>query len=135
MLATFPSLAAGIPLAPGRAGRACLAALLLWGAAASACQAAAPEPAERLKVSLELLMYADTIGTKPEYCFTMGRLAYRSVEDLKKGIARLPKGTEIVWSPGCVRFGEEPLDSRAAIDDLQAWCQRCGVTLTIIPSG
>lgn len=130
-----PPPAAGFPAAPGRAGRSRLAALLLWGATACACLAAEPEPSERLKVTLEVLMYADTIATKPEYCLTMGHLAYRSVEDLKKGIARLPRGAEVVWSPGCVRFGGEPLDSRAALDDLLAWCRSCGVTFTIIPSG
>src|SRR5262245_32128077 len=89
------------------AGAACWLVPLLAPAQADqpAPIPAAPKPPAYV---MSVVCFADTIGKKPEWIFVVGTIAYRSLEDFKKGIAHFPKGSTLTWDPGCKRLGGEP---------------------------
>jgi hypothetical protein len=87
------------------------------------------------RVDLKLVLYAECKNGHPEWVIMMGGLAYRSVEELKKGVERLPRGSEIVWDPGCDISGGEPLRSKEEFADFKKHCESLGIILRVIPSG
>lgn len=88
-----------------------------------------------LKLSVTQIPYAESLGKKPEYVLLMGNLAYRSIEELKKGVSRLPKGTRITWAPSCCLTGGEPLHNEEGFSDLRDHCREKGIEFVVIPSG
>ena len=87
------------------------------------------------RVELKLVRYAESKSTYPEWVIMMGGLAYRSVEELKKGVERLPRGSEIVWDPGCDISGGELLRSKDEFADFKKHCESLGIILRVVPSG
>ncbi len=84
---------------------------------------------------LRLHRYSDTFGTTPVYVFTIGDIAYKTVDALKVGISQLPSGSLLQWVPGRDRYGGEPLLSNDA--DLKAfsdYCTSLGIHFLLIPS-
>jgi hypothetical protein len=104
----------------------------LYAAILGHSQASEPKP---MKVTLERLYYAATLGQNTEYVFIMGNAAYRSVDELKKGVLAYPKGSQITWSPGCMVSGGEPLQTEKERSDFESFCKKQNVTLVIVPSG
>jgi hypothetical protein len=88
-----------------------------------------------IKVNMERFYYAATLGKNTEFVFVMGGAAYRSVQELKKGVSGLPRGSEISWAPSCDIIGGEPLHSESETEDFRAHCAAHEVKLVIIPSG
>lgn len=62
-------------------------------------------------------------------------IGYKTIEELKQSIKRLPKGSKITWVPGCVRFGGEPLSSEEEISNLENIYKSHGIIFELIPSG
>jgi hypothetical protein len=99
-----------------------------------------PEPAKRkpdhLTLTLGWIADSDKPGER-EYLFVLnGIVAYRTLEGLRNHVKGLPKGSTIRWAPGCCRMGDEPLlSSPEELDRFKTFCDSCGVTLDIIPSG
>lgn len=84
---------------------------------------------------LRLHRYSDTFGTTPVYVFTIGDIAYKTVDALKLGISQLPVGSLLQWVPGRDRYGGEPLLSNDA--DLKAfsdYCSSLGIHFVLVPS-
>ncbi|CAN5708356.1 hypothetical protein BH09VER1_BH09VER1_43910 [soil metagenome] len=84
---------------------------------------------------LSLHRYSDSFGTLPVYVFTIGDIAYKSVDALKLGISQLPQGALLQWVPGRDRYGGEPLLSNDA--DMKAfsdYCASLGIHFVLVPS-
>lgn len=84
---------------------------------------------------LKLHRYSDTFGTTPVYVFTIGDIAYKTVDALKLGISQLPAGSLLQWVPGRDRYGGEPLLSNDA--DMKAfsdYCSSLGIHFVLVPS-
>lgn len=63
-------------------------------------------------------------------------LRFSSVDTLKKFLDKQPVGTTVVWDPGCVRIGDNPLLSSAReIKDLRAYLEKRGLKFVVMPSG
>jgi hypothetical protein len=110
-------------------------ALLAICLVASLAYSADKKPIEAV---LTLVVVADSVKTDgPEYVFVVnGAVAYRTVDGLKKYIQRLPKGSTLTWEPGCMRFGGEPLLSSAEeMESFKVFCESCGITFVLVPSG
>jgi hypothetical protein len=82
---------------------------------------------------MSVVCFADTIGKKPEWIFVVGTVAYRTLEDFKKGIAHFPKGSALTWDPGCKRLGGEPFETAGALKEFEAYCESKGSSR--VPSG
>lgn len=75
-------------------------------------------------------------GERPEYLFVLGPLGFKSVEGLKNFIVLLPAGSRLEWSPGCIRWGDEPLLSSADdLEEFKRFCAEHGVEFILHPSG
>ncbi len=73
---------------------------------------------------------------KPEFIFVIGNSGFRTVGSLEKFIALLPAGTTLRWSPGCERFGGEPLlSSPDEMARFQAFCRDHKINFVLVPSG
>jgi len=77
------------------------------------------------------------VGEEPiEYLFVVGNCGFRTVGALKAFLTRLPAGTRLTWSPGCIRFGHEPLlSSEEEMEDFRRFCLEHGIEFTLVPSG
>jgi hypothetical protein len=85
---------------------------------------------------LELVWVADVDNDVSEYVFTVGTLGFKTVEGLKSFVARLPRGTVLEWSPGCLRRGNEPLlSSEEEMEEFKRFCAAHGVEFILHPSG
>jgi hypothetical protein len=78
-----------------------------------------------------------SVGEEPtEYLFVVGTCGFRSVETLKAFLARLPAGTRLTWSPGCIRSGNEPLlSSEYEMEEFRRFCAERGIDFVLVPSG
>ncbi len=81
---------------------------------------------------LQIAQYADTFGKEPEYVYVLGEVAYRSLTDLKQGIAKIPKGSTLEWAPSC--RGPVGLSGKQE-KDLKQFCDSHGIRFVHIPSG
>jgi hypothetical protein len=91
---------------------------------------------ERPRYRMELVWIEDGESDKREYVFVIGPLGFKTVEGLKRFIGRLPAGSILEWSPGCVRRGNEPLLSSAEeLEDFHRFCAEHGVEFLLHPSG
>ena len=72
---------------------------------------------------------------EPEFIYAIGNSGFRSVEKLKNFLGELPPGSEIMWDPGCLRFGSEPLlSSEKDMKAFRIFLEGRGIKLNIIPS-
>jgi hypothetical protein len=116
----------------------CLLAPLAAESVPAPPAATGPAPTKPLPAPayvMSVVCFSDTLGTKPEWIFVVGSIAYRTLEDFKKGIAHFPKGSTLTWDPGCKRLGGEPLETEAALKDFVAYCESQGVKFVRVPSG
>lgn len=93
----------------------------------------APDPGPAA-YELRLARYADSFGTTPTFVFFIGDIAYKSVDELKKGVAGLPPGALLQWTPAKGLYGGEPLLSNEA--DLKAFADYCtslGIHFIFVP--
>ena len=89
-------------------------------------------PAQKHQMRLVYLFEAN----KTEYIFVVGDSGFRSVGALKDFLSRLPPGSELEWSPGCERMGDEPLlSSDQAMKDFKDFCILKNIKFTLVPSG
>jgi hypothetical protein len=71
-----------------------------------------------------------------EYLFVVGNCGFRTVEALKAFLERLPAGSRLTWSPGCIRSGNEPLlSSEHEMEEFQRFCAERGIEFVLVPSG
>ena len=77
------------------------------------------------------------VGEAPEeFLFVVGNCGFRTVEALKAFLARLPAGTRLTWSPGCIRMGGEPLlSSEEEMEEFRRFCLERGIDFVLVPSG
>ena len=77
------------------------------------------------------------VGEVPvEYLFVIGNSGFRTVEALKSFLSGLPAGAKLTWSPGCIRFGAEPLlSSEHEMEEFRRFCLERGIEFVLIPSG
>ncbi len=88
------------------------------------------------KYRMELVWLADSDEGRREYIFLVGSVAFKSVEGLKKFVARMERGTVIEWDPGCLRWGDEPLlSSPEEMRDWMEFCEEHGIKFVLVPSG
>jgi hypothetical protein len=99
-----------------------------------------PEPGQTgtfkpVPLQLELQQIATLNRTKRSFEFELklGGSAYTSFEELKAAITKLPKDTQITWSPGCWLIGGEPLQTHWK--EFSVLCEKQGIILVVIPSG
>lgn len=103
-------------------------------------QAPAPSP-KREPVELTMsLKQVKGSGHPGEYLFVLAEddkeTAFRSLEGLKAELKLKPEGSTLTWSPGCLRWGGEPLlDSPEDMEEFSAFCGIIGIRLIIVPSG
>jgi hypothetical protein len=112
--------------------------LLIFAQAASAQDeaAAAAQEQERPRYRLELVLIEDSDSDRRDYIFLIGSIGFRTVEGLKSFVARMPAGSLLEWSPGCLRWGNEPLlSSTEEMEDFRRFCAEHGVEFIIHPSG
>ena len=61
---------------------------------------------------------------------------FKSVETLKKFLDNKPSGTTVVWDPGCVRIGKNPiLSSVKEIRELKNYLEKRGIKLVVSNTG
>ena len=71
-----------------------------------------------------------------DFIFVVGNSGFRTVTALQNFVASLPEGTTLRWSPGCERFGGEPLlSSDHDMDEFKAFCRQHHVNFVLVPSG
>jgi hypothetical protein len=86
------------------------------------------------KYKMELVYIFEAEPT--EYLFLVGNVGFKSVASLKKFLSDLPPGSILEWSPGCLRYGGEPLLSSAEdMEDFKAFCVENKITLILVPAG
>ena len=91
---------------------------------------------EQPRYRMELVRVQDSDDDKPQYIFVIGKAGFKTVGDLKDFIARLPAGAVLEWSPGCLRWGDEPLlSSPEEMEDFKRFCTERGVEFILHPSG
>ena len=90
--------------------------------------AAEPAPAN---VTMDRAVYADSMSAAQKYVFVLGGVAYPNVDELKKGVDKLPKGSRIKWVPSVFVYGNEPLGTEAEVAAFDAYCKERGVRLSI----
>ena len=72
-----------------------------------------------------------------EYVFVVnGVVGFKTVASLEEFVGRMPPDSILEWSPGCLRFGNEPLlSSQADMNDFKAYCESKHVKFVLVPSG
>ena len=85
--------------------------------------------------TMAIACFSDTVAARPEWIFVLGGVAFRSLEALKDGITRFPRGSTLTWAPSCKRIGGEPLSSEAELEDFAAHCKSHGIRFILVPSG
>lgn len=77
------------------------------------------------------------VGEAPEeFLFVVGNSGFRTVDALKAFLSGLPAGARLMWSPGCMRFGGEPLlSSEHEMEGFRQFCLERGIDFQLIPSG
>jgi hypothetical protein len=88
------------------------------------------------KYTLTLAWIADA-GTPSQYIFVLnGRIAYKTIDGLEHNLSILPKGSNLIWDPGCERMGGEPLlSSEIEMKKFKMFCDSIGIKFTLVPSG
>ena len=90
--------------------------------------------AEPLVYEMRLVYIFETVPT--EHIFVIGDSGFKTVASLEKFVATLPGGTTLRWSPGCERFGDEPLlSSERDMARFVAFCRAHRVNFILVPSG
>ena len=70
------------------------------------------------------------------WTFKLGENEFSTLEEMKKFIKNMPKGSKITWPLPCIRMGDEPLlSSEAEMESFKKFCGDNGVTLVVLPSG
>ena len=81
---------------------------------------------------LQIAQYTDTFGKTPQYVYVVGADAFRSLDDLKKFIRLIPKGSALEWKPSC--RGPSFL-SQQQEEELKVICNIQQVKFVHVPSG
>lgn len=111
----------------------CLLVMLLVGVLNVQAQDTGQSPPPP-KYKLELVYVFEANST--EYIFLVGNVGFKSVASLKKFLSDLPPGSILEWSPGCLRYGGEPLLSSAEdMEDFKAFCAAKKINFILVPAG
>ncbi|SRR5258708_7285961 len=74
--------------------------------------------------------------TEPiEFIYTVGRVGFRTLADLRNFIQTMPKGSVLRYAPSCRTWSGEPLRTDKEIQALRAFCQDHGIVFQFIPAG
>ncbi len=91
---------------------------------------------------MSLVFHFEESADVPRACWTFtvrhkgANTELESVDDLKKHLGTLPRGSVLVWAPGCDTDGTEPLvNSETEMARFRDFCTERGITLKMIPSG
>jgi hypothetical protein len=110
--------------------------LLLVCAQPALAQGEASGQPARPRYRMELVWVEDNDGDKREYILAVGPIGFKTVQGLKNFVARLPRGAILEWSPGCLRWGGEPLlSSDEEMEGFRRFCEEHGVEFILHPSG
>ena len=91
-------------------------------------------PPPPTKYELELVYIFEANPT--EFIFRIDNFGFKSVASLKKFLSGLTPGSILEWSPGCIRYGREPLLSSAQdMQDFRAFCAANKIKLIVVPAG
>ena len=115
--------------------RLLIAALLFAACLTAALSQSMERTPEKLTLTVPYIADSEKADGR-EFVFVLnGVVAYRTLDGLKRHIKNVPKGSTLTWAPAC-RSGDVPtLSSKEALDDFKAYCQSCGVTFVLVPSG
>jgi hypothetical protein len=81
------------------------------------------------------LVYIFEAGAN-EFIFVIGNVGFKSVASLKNYVGKLPPGSILEWSPGCLRMGGEPLlSSKSELEDFKAFCAEKNISFVLLPAG
>ena len=73
---------------------------------------------------------------KMVFIFVIGQSGFTSAKSLKRYLETWPRGSELKWAPGCVRFGGEPLlSSEEEMKAFRAFLKTRGIKFVLVPSG
>jgi hypothetical protein len=91
---------------------------------------------ENLTMTLARIADSEKVDRKDYIFIINGVVAFRTLDGLKKHIKQLPKGSTLTWAPGCCRIGGEPLlSSKDEMQNFKAFCESCGTSFVLVPSG
>jgi hypothetical protein len=95
-----------------------------------------PEPSSAPPMTYELNLVYVFEATPTEFMFVIGNSGFKTVASLERFIAQLPAGTTLRWSPGCERFGDEPLlSSEREMARFVSFCRDHQINFVLVPSG
>jgi hypothetical protein len=108
-----------------------LAILILARALPTLAEVSPPPP---VKYEMKLVYIFE--GKEPEYIFVIGNSGFKSIGKLKSFLGGLTPGSEITWSPGCERFGKEPLlSSDKEMKEFRKFLEGKGIKFNLVPAG
>jgi hypothetical protein len=59
-----------------------------------------------------------------------------TLEELKRAIATLPRGTEVYWDSGCIDYDTLPIQGpKTTIAEFKVYCAANGITFTHVVTG
>ena len=89
-------------------------------------------PPRRYNLELVYIFEAKPI----DFMFVVGNMRFKSVDSLKEFLSGLAPGSILEWSPGCLRYGGEPLVSSAQqMEDFKAFCATKKIRFIVLPNG
>lgn len=110
--------------------------ILIFAQSAGAQEATEAKEPALPRYRMELILIEDSDVDNREYLFLIGQRGFRTVRGLKDFVGRLPAGSILEWSPGCLRWGGEPLlSSTEEMEDFKRFCMEHGVEFILHPSG
>ena len=89
------------------------------------------------KLTMSSAIIVDSKNPRSDYVIIINEnMAFKTTDGFIKYIRELKHVTEITWSPGCVRCGDEPfLSSEKDMKLLKTTLEECKIKFTLVPSG
>ena len=101
------------------------------GQEATTLKAAAAQVVEPQTYRMEIVWIA--YAQPREWVIVIERSGFKSIDDLKKGVSTLPKGSILELKTGGRRSPNEPLSSEKDMTDFKKFCESKNVELVLIP--
>lgn len=100
---------------------------------AISCSKAPDDGSNSRSYHLEIAWYSDTHSRTGECVFVIGDVAYRTVQDLTKGISSLPKDSQLILGG---YHGDHGLPfNRKDMDEIKGACETNGIRFVFVPEG
>jgi hypothetical protein len=92
--------------------------------------------AQQAANSKKLVVEVDWIPEANAEVFVVGGQKFGTIDALKTFLDKQAAGTTVVWDPGCVRIGNNPLlSSEKEKTELRNYLEKRSIKLVIMPTG